>query len=256
MFLDDNPAERALVREVLPQVAVPELPDDPALFATALAAAGYFESVAFSVEDVKRARYYSDNARRVTLSKQASDLQSYLASLKMEITFQPFDEMGRARITQLINKSNQFNLTTRRYTESEVAEIERDPNTFTLQIRLSDIFGDNGMISVIICRTTPDLDWEIDTWLMSCRVLGRGVENAVLQQIIEHAGRRGIRKLIGAYRPTPKNKLVEHHYSKLGFTQTREDTDGTMFWELEIRCARVESIPMSVRSIGFEMAEV
>lgn len=255
VFLDDNPAERALVREVLPQVAVPELPDDPALFATTLAAAGYFESVAFSDEDVKRAGYYSDNARRITLSKQAGDLEGYLASLKMEITFQPFDETGRARITQLINKSNQFNLTTRRYTESEVAAIEGDPNAFTLQVRLSDIFGDNGMISVIICRTTPDLDWEIDTWLMSCRVLGRGVENAVLQQIIEQAARHGVRKLVGVYRPTPKNKLVEEHYSKLGFTQTGQDADGTTLWGLEIPGASIESMPMSVRSIGFEAVE-
>src|SRR5206468_7356411 len=112
-------------------------------------AAGYFESVIFSEEDTKRAGFYQENARRVSLQKQAGDVDAYLASLNMEITFQPFDATGRARITQLINKSNQFNLTTRRYTEADVAAAERDPDCFTLQIRLADSFGDNGMISVV-----------------------------------------------------------------------------------------------------------
>jgi FkbH-like protein len=257
VFLDDNPAERSLVRELLSQVAVPELPDDPALFATTLAAAGYFESLVFSEEDLKRAAYYQDNARRVALSQHAGDIETYLASLKMEITFQPFDETGRPRIAQLINKSNQFNLTTHRYTETEVAAIEKNPNYFTLQARLSDIFGDNGMISVVICKTTPDSDWEIDTWLMSCRVLGRQVESAVLHEIIGHARRSSVRKLIGIYRPTGRNKLVEQHYPKLGFTQVQQQEDGTTIWELGTAEARVEAAPISVRSMGFaEMVEV
>ena len=127
VLLDDNPAERGLVRELLPQVAVPELPDDPALYVRTLSAAGYFEAVTFSSEDLKRADSYQDNARRVTLQSQFADIEDYLASLKMVITFQPFDELGRARTTQLINKSNQFNLTTKRYTEAEVAAAERRP---------------------------------------------------------------------------------------------------------------------------------
>src|SRR5215469_13761857 len=128
VFLDDNPVERHLVREILPEVAVPELPSDPALYARTLAAAGYFESIVFSDEDLKRARYYQDNAKRVELQSAAGDVDSYLESLDMEITFQPFDETGRGRITQLINKSNQYNLTTKRYTEAEVAEMESDAN--------------------------------------------------------------------------------------------------------------------------------
>ena len=154
VFVDDNPFERELVRKALPQVAIPEMPSDPALFARTLAAAGYFELATFSQEDLSRAAYYDGNARRAVLQKQVGDLNQYLASLDMEITFQPFNETGRARIAQLINKSNQFNLTTRRYTEAEVAEMESDPNCFTLQVRLTDSFGDNGMISVIICRPT------------------------------------------------------------------------------------------------------
>jgi FkbH-like protein len=255
VLLDDNPAERALVRELLPQVAVPELPPDPALYARTLSAAGYFESVVFSDEDLKRAEFYLDNARRVTLQKDAGDLESYLASLKTEITLQAFDETGRGRITQLINKSNQFNLTTRRYTDAEVAQAERDPDCFTLQVRLSDIFGDNGMISVVICRRKLDFQWEIETWLMSCRVLGRCVEKMVLRELIEHGRRHGIRKLIGTYRPTERNKLVEEHYAKLGFTQTARQPDGTTVWEFDINGASVEAAPTSVRCIGFDMAE-
>jgi FkbH-like protein len=253
VFLDDNPVERGLVRQILPQVAVPELPDDPALYARTLAAAGYFESVAFSNEDLKRADYYQDNARRVTLQKQAGDVNSYLASLDMEITFQPFDKTGRARIAQLINKSNQYNLTTRRYTEAEVADAELDPTCFTLQIRLLDKFGDNGMISVVICRLAGDSTWEIDTWLMSCRVLGRRVQEMVLLELLRHAELNGIEKLIGIYKPSEKNKMVEEHYPNLGFVNIAADRDGSTIWELEVKNANIQGSPMKVRSLGFEL---
>lgn len=253
VLLDDNPAERALVRRLLPEVAVPELPADPALFARTLAAAGYFESVVFSQEDTRRADYYRDNAKRVSLQKQAGDIDAYLASLQMEITFQPFDVTGRARIAQLINKSNQFNLTTRRYTEAEVAQLEQEPGVFTLQVRLSDIFGDNGMISVVICRPAAAHAWELDTWLMSCRVLGRGVERMVLREILAHAKAEGIRTLIGRYLPTGRNQLVEDHYSKLGFTLIDKAQDGATRWELDVASAEVAAAPMKVNSIGFEL---
>ena len=127
VFLDDNPVERGLVRDLLPQVAVPELPDDPAYYARTLTAGGYFEAVAFATEDLKRAGFYQDNAKRASLQKQVGGVDAYLASLDMTITFQPFDATGRARIVQLINKSNQYNLTTRRYTDPEVAAAENDP---------------------------------------------------------------------------------------------------------------------------------
>jgi FkbH-like protein len=251
VFVDDNPFERDLVRRALPQVAVPEMPSDPALYARTLAAAGYFELTTFSQEDLKRAAYYDGNARRAALQKQVGDLNEYLASLNMEITFQPFDETGRARIAQLINKSNQFNLTTRRYSETEVAELESDPGSFGMQVRLTDTFGDNGMISVIICRPTTEGNWDIDTWLMSCRVLGRGVEKMVLREMLEHASERGVKKLVGTYRPTDRNKLVEEHYSKLGFTEVERGADGTTVWELVVASANVEPCPMRVRSEGF-----
>ena len=252
VFLDDNPVERGLVRQILPQVAVPELPEDPSLYGRTLSAAGYFESVTFSAEDLKRAEYYQDNARRITLQKQAGDVDAYLASLGMEITFQPFDKTSRSRITQLINKSNQYNLTTRRYTEAEVSEAETDPNCFTLQARLADIFGDNGMISVVICRQTDSSTWEIDTWLMSCRVLGRRVQEMVLKEVLRHAALNGIERLVGIYKPTERNKMVEEHYPQLGFEQIAAEPDGSTRWELEVRNASVKDAPMQVRSIGFE----
>jgi FkbH-like protein len=254
VFLDDNPAERGLVRQLLPEVAVPELPEEPAYYARTLAAGGYFEAVTFASEDLKRAGFYQDNARRADLQKQVGGVDAYLASLDMTISFQPFDATGRARIVQLINKSNQYNLTTRRYTDPEVVEAENDPEVFTLQVRLSDIFGDNGMISVVICRPGEAGVWEIDTWLMSCRVLGRKVEHMVLREILEHARAAGITKLIGTYLPTDRNKLVVDHFARLGFAKTGEESSGITRWELLVENADPESAPMKVNSHGFAMA--
>jgi FkbH-like protein len=255
VFLDDNPAEREAVRMLLPQVAVPELPEDPANFARTLAAAGYFEAVAFAHEDINRAVFYQDNAKRTSLQKQARGLDAYLASLDMTITFQPFDATGRARIVQLINKSNQYNLTTRRYTSPDVAAAENDPEVFTLQVRLTDVFGENGMISVLICRPSEIGVWDIDTWLMSCRVFGRKVEHMVLREVLKHARTAGIKKLTGCYRPSGRNKLVFDHYAKLGFTPVGEDEFGMTRWELLVTGAHPESAPMSVISYGFATAK-
>jgi FkbH-like protein len=247
VFLDDNPVERGLVRELLPEVAVPEVGDDPALYARTLAAAGYFEAVHFSDEDRKRAEMYQGNARRLSLERQAGDVDAYLASLDMEIVFRPFDALGRSRIAQLISKSNQFNLTTRRYTEAEVAELEHDPRAYTLQVRLIDRFGDNGMICVIICRQTEAATWTIDTWLMSCRVLGRRVEQAVLKEILAAARAAGVQRLIGIYRPTPRNAMVAEHYAKLGFDriETANDAGGETRWCLPTS-VQIDAPPMRV----------
>jgi FkbH-like protein len=232
VFVDDNPAERALVRQRLPMVAVPELSDDPAFYVRTVAAAGYFEAVAFGEDDRKRAQFYSDNAKRVALAADIGSIDDYLRSLDMKISFARFDTAGRARIAQLINKSNQFNLTTRRYTEAEIDAMIADRSLFTMQIRLEDVFGDNGMISTIICR--PDnQDWEIDTWLMSCRVLGRRVEQAALQQLVRFGRSQGVERLVGLYRPTERNGIVADHYAKLGFAKTGERDDGEI-WVLPL----------------------
>lgn len=255
VFLDNDPVERGLVRQLLPQVAVPELPEIPANYARTLAAAGYFESVAFAAEDLKRAGFYQDKAKRATLQKQADGVEAYLASLNMTITFRPFDATGRARIVQLINKSNQYNLTTRRYTGPEVVEAENDPEIFTLQARLADIFGDNGMISVVICRPNGQGDWEIDTWVMSCRVLGRKVEHMVLGEMLRHARCAGIRRLIGTYKPTERNMLVIDHYEKLGFKKVAEDATGIARWEMDVEGANLQEASMKVVSTGFREKE-
>jgi FkbH-like protein len=253
VFLDDNPVERGLVRKLLPQVKVPELPEDPAWYARTLAAGGYFEAIAFAGEDLKRAEFYQDNAKRAGLQKQVGGVEAYLASLDMTITFQPFDATGRARIVQLINKSNQYNLTTRRYTDPEVTEAENDPEVFTLQVRLADVFGDNGMISVVICRPGEAGVWDIDTWLMSCRVLGRKVEHMVLREILQHARMAGIHKLAGAYKPTDRNGLVVDHYARLGFAKVAEEESGLTRWELVVEGAEPDSAPMKIVSHGFAL---
>lgn len=249
VFLDDNPVERELVRRHLPEVAVPELPEDPALYQRTLAAAGYFEATAFSEEDRGRAEMYQSNARRAAIQKQVDGLEEYLASLDMEIQFAPFDPIGRARICQLINKSNQFNLTTRRYSEAGVVAVEQDPSIFSMQIRLVDSFGDNGMISVIICRPGEPGVWEIDTWLMSCRVLGRKVEQMVLREIVARAQEAGVHTLVGTFRPTEKNALVRDHYQNLGFAKVEELTDGCTVWSMSTAVA-IPAVRMRVRRAG------
>lgn len=233
VFVDDNPAERAQVRQALPEVAVPEMPDNPAGYVRTLAAGGYFEATGFSAEDRARAQMYGENASRAALQVSSGGIEDYLRSLTMTIRFAPFDIAGRARIAQLINKSNQFNLTTRRYSEPEVAALTCDPEVATLQVRLEDAFGDNGMIAVVICRAHGS-DWEIDTWLMSCRVLGRRVEQAVMAQLHRLAAARGIERLVGLFRPSGRNQIVAGHYSGLGFALDREDDEGNQTWVMPV----------------------
>jgi FkbH-like protein len=177
----------------------------------------------------------------------ASDMESYLRSLDMLCTIQAFDGVGRARIAQLINKSNQFNLTTRRYTEIQVAAMETARDKFTMQVRLADKFGDNGMISVVVFDKS-DQEWTNDLWLMSCRVLGRRVEEAVLAQVCAAAKAEGASRLIGRYLPTAKNRMVADHYGKLGFTLVDEATDGTSVWQLELDKYQTPELPMQIIS--------
>jgi FkbH-like protein len=245
VFVDDNPAERALVRRMLPEVAVPELPADAALYARTLLAAGYFESVGYSPEDRQRADFYQNNAKRVSLQHSSGDLEGYLQSLNMTIQFQPFEAIGRSRIAQLISKSNQFNLTTKRYSEAEVAAMESDAGLYTLQVRLSDVFGDNGMISVVVCIKHGS-SWDIDLWLMSCRVLGRGVEQAVLQELVQGALNDGATRLTGSYIATERNQLVADHYEKLGFLPLPSNQFGVTHWEMDLNNLTFKPLPMTV----------
>jgi FkbH-like protein len=226
VFLDDNPFERTLVRQELPMVAVPEVDEDPATVVRTLMDAGYFEGVAITGDDRSRTAQYQGNKAREMLQSSATDLEGYLRSLDMRLIWSRFDGVGRQRITQLINKSNQFNLTTRRYTEEEVTAVEHDPCAMGLQLRLLDRFGDNGMISVIVGRLQDDGDMLIDTWLMSCRVLGRQVEQGTLNVVAAEAAAMGAKRLIGEYIPTKKNAMVRDHYVKLGFQLEETKDDG------------------------------
>lgn len=253
VFLDDNPAERERVRQELPEVAVPEVGDDPALYVGLLAGAGYFEAIAFGDEDRKRAEMYQANAQRTSEMQKIGNMDDYLRSLDMVCTIRPFDALGRARTAQLINKSNQFNLTTRRYTEADVAAMESDPAKFTMQVRLVDRFGDNGMISVVIFDK-GDAEWRCDTWLMSCRVLGRRVEEAVLAEAAAAAKAAGAQRLIGEYLPTPKNGLVEQHYAKLGFALIGELPDGGTRWALDLADYQAPDLPMVIEHSGATVA--
>ncbi len=246
VLLDDNPAERAEVRAAIPEVAVPELPQDPSWYAWYLRVAGYFEAIAFSPEDRLRIASYTADAQRAQVITKARDVGEYLTSLEMKISFAPFDAPGRQRVAQLINKTNQFNLTTRRYTEREVMAMEQDPAAFTLQVRLADKFGDLGMIGIVICRPGADdsATWEIDTWLMSCRVLGRKVEQAMLAKVVSEAAKRGIRRLIGIYIPTAKNGMVAEHYRRFGFRRVSGENSSQTMWELDVSEYFPPAVPM------------
>jgi FkbH-like protein len=227
VFLDDNPFERNLVREELPMVQVPEWADaDPAVVPALLADAGYFESLAMTAEDLERSAQYQENRAREELRASVTDMDSYLRALDMRMVWTRFDSVGQSRVVQLINKTNQFNLTTRRHTDADVAAIMADPASFGLQIRLLDRFGDNGIIAIVIGRTTAPEEVTIDTWLMSCRVLGRGVERTTLNLVAAQAAALGAKRLIGEYIPTKKNGMVRDHYTRLGFTQASMAEDG------------------------------
>jgi FkbH-like protein len=235
VFLDDNPFERNLVRAQLPMVAVPEIPDDePACVPALLADAGYFESLGITAEDRARTLQYRQNRARDDARAGATDLQGYLRGLDMRLHWSRFDTPGRARVVQLINKTNQFNLTTRRLAEPEIDAIIDDPRAFGLQLRLRDRFGDNGIIAVVIGRWWEPDAVIIHTWLMSCRVLGRQVEQATLDIVAAQARALGARRLIGEYLVTPKNALVRDHYAKLGFAEMPGLPGRGTLWALDL----------------------
>lgn len=233
VLLDDNPVERAQVRAALPQVAVPEVGADPSRYVRILLSAGYFESVTFTAEDLARADQYAGNAQRAQALEGSRNLDEFLLSLEQEISFAPFTAQGRKRITQLINKTNQFNVATRRYTEQQVASLESSGEHYTLQYSVRDRFGDNGMIGVVICAIDGET-WHVDSWLMSCRVLNRGVEQAVCNRLVDDARRAGARSIRGTYVPTDRNGMVKDLFQKLGFTRDGDESAGRQCWSLAV----------------------
>jgi FkbH-like protein len=238
VFLDDNPAERARIREALPSVAVPELPADVTGYVSCLAAAGYFEATSFTSEDAQRDVLYQQNAQREASRASTQTLDEFLHGLQMQVGFGPFAPIDMPRITQLINKTNQFNPTTRRYTAEQVQQHVERAGSVTLQFRLADRFGDNGLVSAMILAPVAGApaQLEIDTWVMSCRVFGRQLEQEIMNIAVETARRGGIRELVATYAPTPKNGVIRDLYPSLGFrpTEPEEAASGSSRWSLAL----------------------
>lgn len=223
VFLDDNPFERNMVRENIPGITVPELPEDPAMYLEYLYSLNLFETASYSNADKDRTKQYQVEAKRVSLSKTFTNEADFLKSLNMISTVSGFTKFNTPRVAQLSQRSNQFNLRTIRYTEADIESMALDPNVIDLSFTLEDKFGDNGLIAVIIMKKQDEETLFVDTWFMSCRVLKRGMENFTLNTMVERARLAGYKYIIGEYIPTPKNKMVEQHYPHLGFAKMESE---------------------------------
>ena len=217
VFLDDNPFERNIVRENIPGITVPELPQDPGEYLEYLYSLNLFETASYSQADKDRTKQYQVEAQRVSLQKTFSNEADFLKSLDMTSVVSGFNKFNTPRVAQLSQRSNQFNLRTVRYTEADIEALGKDPDVIDLSFTLEDKFGDNGLIAVIIMKKQDEETLFIDTWFMSCRVLKRGMEDFTLNTMIEAAREKGYKRIVGEYLPTPKNKMVEGHYPGLGF---------------------------------------
>ncbi len=217
VFLDDNPFERNLVRELLPAVTVPELPEDPTLYVPYLRSLNLFETASFSEEDLRRTGQYQEEFARVDFQKAFTSIDDYLASLEMASVVSRFEKFAIPRVAQLTQRSNQFNLRTVRYTEADIERFDQSDEFVPMALHLRDKFGDYGLIAVVILRRLDQESAFIDTWIMSCRVLKRGMEEFTVNQMARRARVRGLRRLVGEYLPTPKNGLVKDLLPKMGF---------------------------------------
>ena len=232
VFVDDNPAEREIVRQEVPGAAVPEITKVEE-YIRVLDRSGFFEVTNFSEDDLKRNEMYLANEQRNRMQKNFSDYGDYLRSLEMKARIGAFDPAYFSRIAQLTNKSNQFNLTTHRYSQSEIEQIAADPQYLTLCGRLEDKFGDNGVVSIVIGRKEKDV-LHIELWLMSCRVLKRGMEYAMMDTLVKQCRDYGIRQIYGYFYPTAKNAMVKDFYALQGFEKLEEDADGNAKWSFRI----------------------
>jgi FkbH-like protein len=231
VYADDNPVERELARVSLPGLAVPELAN-PEDYVRILDQSGYFEVTALSADDRKRNEYYKANALRQEEQSRFADYDAYLQSLNMLCNLEPFGETNMQRVAQLINKTNQFNLTTRRYTGEEVRQYGRQEGHITLSATLNDKYGDNGIVSVLMACVKGDTA-EIDLWVMSCRVFKRNLELAVFDELVRQCRQKGVLKIKGTYIRTNKNSLVEELYGTLGFKTVQRKEDRGV-WEYAV----------------------
>ena len=234
VFADDNPAEREIVRNYVNGASAPEL-GTPEQYIRVLDHNGYFEVTDLSEDDRKRNEMYKANILRIQQEASFTDYGSYLKSLQMKAVIRPFEALYMSRIAQLTNKSNQFNLTTRRYTQSEIEQAAADPDNITLYGKLEDKFGDNGVVSVLIGHKERNerLELHLDLWLMSCRVLKRDMEFAMMDELVKDCRKQGISVIYGYFYPTGKNAMVRNFYSVQGFDKVREDSEKTV-WKYEI----------------------
>jgi FkbH-like protein len=239
VFVDDNPVERARVREALPMVAVPELPDDPAQYVRCLSRGGYFEATFLTDEDTQRSVQYAANAEREALRGASQSLDDFLRSLEMAVVHGPITRVDVARAAQLVNKTNQFNTTTRRSSVEELEKWIQNPTGMTLQFRLLDRFGDNGLVSVMLFAAS-DADGagvlELSNWVMSCRVFGRGLEQEAMNLAVELARVRGVKMFDAPYVPTAKNAVIKDLFANLGFVRAKQDErrDSASRWILDL----------------------
>ncbi len=219
IFLDDNPFERNLVKSMLPEIEVPELPEDPALYLEYLQQCNYFETISFTKENADRTKQYQTEFERKQLQISFTSIDEYLKSLEMIGKIKPFEPERYARIAQLTQRSNQFNLRTIRYSEDEIERIANDNHFITLFYTLKDKFGDYGLVSVVIMEKKSDSKIFVDTWLMSCRVLKRGMEEFIVNGMIHTAKKHGFKTILSEYIPTAKNAMVKDIYRTMGFTE-------------------------------------
>jgi FkbH-like protein len=236
VFLDDSPVERGLVRRLLPEVEVLELPSDPALYVESLDRSLCFETASLTEEDRRRTASYKENISRLEFQSENTSIDDFLANLQMRVVLRPLDEANLPRIVQLINKTNQFNLTTRRLTAPEVNSLITKAGCYTQYMRLSDRFGDNGISGVLIACDEDD-SLRIDNWLISCRVLGRRVEDAMLSAVLRYARSRSLVYVVGEYVPTEKNGQVRDVYEKFGFERCSCDGKGRIVFRYALHQA-------------------
>lgn len=233
VFADDNPVERDLVRQALPQVAVPELPQDPADYVRVIDAQGYFETLSFSREDQDRHRLYASGMKRNKAMKEFTDMDQFLVSLDMRCVSGAFDQVNLPRISQLINKSNQFHLTTTRYNPGQIQRFMKTDLYVCRYFRLIDRFCDNGLSAAVILKNQDHITLVIDTWVMSCRILSRTMEHHVMNSIIDIALKNKFKKIKGIYKPSPKNGMTKDLYKNFGFSFS-DDSGDRRIWELKL----------------------
>lgn len=246
VFADDNPTERALVERSIKGIAIPVF-DVPADYIRTIDRNGYFEVTNFSADDLKRNDMYKANVKRAELSTEFADYNEYLLSLDMKGEIKAFSPVYMQRITQLTNKSNQFNLTTKRYTQPEIESVANDGKHITLYGKLSDTFGDNGVVSVVIGEIKENV-CDIDLWLMSCRVLKKNMEFAMLDTLVKECKERSVDTVIGHYYPTAKNGMVRNLFGDFGFEKTFEGEDGTTEWKLSVKDYKNQNNVIKVNS--------